>query len=517
MRTSYARVQGFNRPAVKEFFDLLEVEYTRKNYSPDRVYNVDETGLTIVQSKVPQVIGRKGKRQIGALTAAERGSLVTLVCAMSAGGTFIAPMLIFPRKNFSDVLMKGALPGAIGRVHPSGWIETNLFSEWFNHFVSKTNPTEDSPLLLILDGHYSHTRNIAVLEVAREKHVTIISLPPHTTHKLQPLDKTFMSPLKSHYSEEIRKFLLHSDRMVKPHDVAELFGKAYLKCATAEIAVNGFKVTGIYPFNPQIFKDADFLAASQSLQLEEENISSSSTTLMMNPTESSVETATLTIESSRQPTSCTVPESSIQLKSCAPSTSTSDSVSLQPKSSSEHGRLLTIKPSVFYSKPGTSSAVNPSLILPYQISPIPKPKIKTSNRGRKSTKATVITSSPYKFELEQSLKKTEDRKQSCGRGRGRGRGRICKKAQEKVRKRITVEDSDTEESDLSNIEEDTDSELSSQGSIPDNDDAVCIFCEESYSSNSRGETWIKCQSCLLWAHNECAGAETEHYMCDFCR
>ncbi|KAJ8891633.1 hypothetical protein PR048_004161 [Dryococelus australis] len=29
-------------------------------------------------------------------------------------------------------------------------------------------------------------------------------LPPHCTHKMQPLDKTFMGPLKMYYIEEIR-------------------------------------------------------------------------------------------------------------------------------------------------------------------------------------------------------------------------------------------------------------------------------------------------------------------------
>ncbi|GBP36153.1 Tigger transposable element-derived protein 1 [Eumeta japonica] len=196
--TSQTRVQGFNRSAVNEFFDILEIEYAKTQFPPDRIYNVDETGLTVVQSKIPYVIGRKGKRQIGALTAAERGSLMTIVCAMSAGGTLIPPMMIFPRKFFSDVLMKGAPPGAIGKVHPSEWIQLNLFTDWFNHFLDKTNPTAESPILLILDGHYSHTRNLEILEVARGRHVVIVSLPPHTTHRLQPLDRTFMGALKTY-------------------------------------------------------------------------------------------------------------------------------------------------------------------------------------------------------------------------------------------------------------------------------------------------------------------------------
>ncbi|CAH1993676.1 unnamed protein product [Acanthoscelides obtectus] len=115
--TSYARVQGFNPAAINKFFDILEAEYIKCQYPADRIYNVDQTGITIVQTKIPAVVGRKDKRQIGALTAAERGSLITIVSAMSAGGTFIPPMMIFPRKNFSDVLMKGA-----PLVHLEGYI-----------------------------------------------------------------------------------------------------------------------------------------------------------------------------------------------------------------------------------------------------------------------------------------------------------------------------------------------------------------------------------------------------------
>lgn len=93
--------------------------------------------------------------------------------------------------------------------------------------------------MLLLDGHYSHTRNVQIIEMARANHITIVCLPPHSSHKLQPLDKTFMGALKIHYSEEIRMWLRQIER-VGPYDIAELFGRAYLKCQTASIALHGF-------------------------------------------------------------------------------------------------------------------------------------------------------------------------------------------------------------------------------------------------------------------------------------
>lgn len=90
------------------------------NYTADLVYNVDESRLVVVQSNIPHVVGLIGKRQVGAITSAERGSLVTVICCVRAGVTFIPPMIIFLRKYCTDTLMKGAPPGVVRKCHPTG-------------------------------------------------------------------------------------------------------------------------------------------------------------------------------------------------------------------------------------------------------------------------------------------------------------------------------------------------------------------------------------------------------------
>lgn len=92
-----------------------------------------------------------------------------------------------------------------------------MFTELFMHFIDKTNPSD-----------VSHTRSLEVLELAREKQFSIVSLPPHRTQNLQLSNKTFMSALDSHYSQEIFKFLLHSKRILKAYDISELFDRSYL-------------------------------------------------------------------------------------------------------------------------------------------------------------------------------------------------------------------------------------------------------------------------------------------------
>ncbi len=256
---SRARIRGFTKEAVNGFYDLLQNEYETHFYPANRIYNVDETGISVCPSKYPKVVAKKGKQQVGALAAAERGALVTVVCCMNANGDFVPPHFIFPRKKENTLLLKHAPPGSIASFHSSGWMQNDVFVKWFRHFVTHTNPTAENPILLLLDGHYCHTRNVEFLELAKEMHVCVISLPPHCSHRIQPLDRSFMGPLKTYYNEALRQFTRMNQRVVTLYDIAECFNEAYVKARTPNNAVEGFRVTGIYPLNRNIFQDSDFL------------------------------------------------------------------------------------------------------------------------------------------------------------------------------------------------------------------------------------------------------------------
>jgi hypothetical protein len=46
---------------------------------------------------------------------------------------------------------------------------------------------------------------------------------------------------------------LHPERVVSIKQVAKLYGAAFMKAASVETAVNGFRHTGIFPLDPNIF------------------------------------------------------------------------------------------------------------------------------------------------------------------------------------------------------------------------------------------------------------------------
>ncbi|KAG8223667.1 hypothetical protein J437_LFUL001775 [Ladona fulva] len=156
--------------------------------------------------------------------------------------------------------MKGAPPGAIPGFHPSGWIQSDLFCKWLKHFATFVKSTLEDPVILILDGHYSHTRNLEVINFARDNHTIMACLPPHSTHRMQPLDVAFMKPFKTYYNQEIQKWLsCNEGRIVTQYEVTKLMGKAYVRAATISNAISGFRATGIYPFDDSIFTETKLI------------------------------------------------------------------------------------------------------------------------------------------------------------------------------------------------------------------------------------------------------------------
>jgi len=80
--------------------------------------------------------------------------------------------------------MDNAPTGSKGFFNETGWMTGELFVKYLEHFVEFCRPSNDGKCLLILDGHASHTRCLQAIEYANSKGVILLSLPPHTTHKL---------------------------------------------------------------------------------------------------------------------------------------------------------------------------------------------------------------------------------------------------------------------------------------------------------------------------------------------
>jgi len=175
---------------------------------------------------------------------------------MNATGTDLPPLIVFPSKNMKEELMDVAPAGSVSAGHPRGFVQIGIFTEWLEHFVHFVKPSADDSVLLIVDGHYSHTKNLDVVDKARKHSVAIVSLPLHSTHKMQPLYVGFMKPLRTYYAQEIETWLGNNPgSVVTPFVVCKLFEPAHRRAATMEASVNSFIKTGLFPCNRHILQD----------------------------------------------------------------------------------------------------------------------------------------------------------------------------------------------------------------------------------------------------------------------
>jgi len=462
--TSISRATGFNKVQVSTFFKKLKEVIEQNQITGNKIYNIDETGVSSVQ-RTSKILAKKGSK-VGQLTSAERGKNVTLVACMSALGHYIPPAFIFKRKRMINVLLKGAPQGSIGFPSDSGWIDTKIFLAWMEHFQAHTNASVEHKVLLILDNHSSHI-SLAAINFARKHGIIMLSLPPKCSHKMQPLDKTFFFPLKTYYSQEVNKWLVNNPgKRVTDFDIAGLIGKAYERTATLQKAVNGFKSTGIWPYNPDIFDDSDYAAASVT------EIAESSTTCAENSASSLQVEEQFLHPASLDISPPAIPQADEGYTSTALENAPSGltQVDLQPASLNVVD-VLAANSAVRPMENEPSCSDENARVFIADISPLPQAQL--SSRKRKAMRSEVLTSSPYK----KALISKKNRHSAT-------------KPKKRVKKKRLQFDAKA--------------------------DYACIFCLEAYQ-HPPTEDWIECRKCKKWCHDKCSSYSGKgDYVCDFC-
>lgn len=141
--------------------------------------------------------------------------------------------------------------------------------------------------------------------------------------------------------------------------------------------------------------------------------------------------------------------------------------------------------SSFGDSAGHYDCILPSHVSVSVISPLPLPLSQVTKRPARKTEAEVLTDSPHKNKLlsaKNKTKKNNDSKSNKQHKKAKGK---------KTKKRATARSSNSEDAAW-----------------------YCFMCRE-----CSPEDMIQCFHCLRWAHEECAGTQTNNtaYQCDMCQ
>lgn len=198
---------------------------------PELIFNADEIGFAHTvnssnqHSRYVSFTNAKKKHSKNVIykvkeTEADPKTLTTVTACVSAAGGIVPPMVtaassIAKHKTechtfnprFETLAKSKLYPGVNENVFlvftSNGWNNSNAFFEYVKWFdahtmhLAQTHDTDDQlrQRVLIVDNHYSHYCK-SVLDYVTSRRITLLLLPPNTTHVLQPLDVGVFSNLK---------------------------------------------------------------------------------------------------------------------------------------------------------------------------------------------------------------------------------------------------------------------------------------------------------------------------------
>ena len=142
---------GFSKEEVDKFHGILEEVRSTQAFAPSHIYNVDESGLSTVPTRLPKVLSPCGAKRVAKVVSAERGRTITLVCGINAGGAYVPPFLISPRVRMRPELLCGCPPGTKGVAQKIGWMTGECFLEYLEHFVLHVRCSQANKVLLLAD------------------------------------------------------------------------------------------------------------------------------------------------------------------------------------------------------------------------------------------------------------------------------------------------------------------------------------------------------------------------------
>ena len=160
---------------------------TLKDYSPEDIFNCDETGL-FWKMKPSRTISNG---QVSGTKQSKDRVMVLLTCNVT-GTEKLAPLFIHKYENPRAIknINKKTLPVDY-YWNQKSWMQVSIWNEYIKKLNIRMR-RQDQNILLLVDNAPTH----ALYETTHLTNITIKHLPPNTTAHLQPCDQGIINSFK---------------------------------------------------------------------------------------------------------------------------------------------------------------------------------------------------------------------------------------------------------------------------------------------------------------------------------
>ena len=195
-----ARKKAADPFLVNEFYDLLEEIVQEQTLEGDQIWNLDETSFCQDPGK-SKIIGLKGFQATRTTSSPGRDNTTELF-ACNSWGQKIIPLIIFKGTYLWNTWLPDddSIDSAFAPTS-KGWMEPSVFEGFFSNVLIPEICKTGKPQLVIYDGHSTHL-DLNVILKAKENKITLLKLPPHSSHILQPLDVSTMKAMKDRWDQK---------------------------------------------------------------------------------------------------------------------------------------------------------------------------------------------------------------------------------------------------------------------------------------------------------------------------
>ncbi|KAG5674292.1 hypothetical protein PVAND_004270 [Polypedilum vanderplanki] len=256
---------------IDNFFHILEKWFIDNGHQDlflhaERWFNLDESCFDL-NSTPDRVLAAKGAKTVYSVNSTNLHDNITTTFCFSANGAVWSVQVLF-NKTFSK-------------------LEEISYAADEELTLRKIQ----RPVVFCFDGHASHD-NIDLFLYCKERDIIIVKFPPNATNILQMADTSIFAPTKKTFRSEVTKYKHEYDKTNLSHgDFIKILSRVMDKTMTADSIQNGFRGTGIFPFNRKnVYDDRLIGTAPQHAALDDDNTILSNIPVINNSQDIEIET-----------------------------------------------------------------------------------------------------------------------------------------------------------------------------------------------------------------------------------